>query len=403
MIRGRSVLFLAGLSMGVGLLGCGDGLPDSEMALRTDSAGIQIVESFAPVWGEQGARIDPELLLRIGREEEGPYQFGSLNWARFLRDGGIVVPAGQSREIRFFDASGRHLRSAGRRGEGPGEFEIVSRVFPFPGDSVVAFDWRLDRYTIVSVLDGGFRSFPDHVDGNFSLFGVMGDGRMFLYSPGGSFHPELDPGLQWVATDVVVVDPSDGSPEVIASLPGRQQLVEAGGETALIYPALYSLQVVAKDGFYWGTPDRYEIGFYDATGRLRRVLRRDVEPVPVTSEMVQEWIEAQLDWVERYQGEEALPRYRQMYEEAFIRESQPYFRQAFVDHDQRLWVMGNPPDGGGDRAPTWSIYSPDGHWLGDVEGPEGVDIVDCMGDRVLGIWRDDLEVPYLQVHRLIVG
>ena len=34
-------------------------------------------------------------------------------------------------------------------------------------------------------------------------FGAFGDGRLVLYNPGGGFRPDLEPGLQWVTTEVV--------------------------------------------------------------------------------------------------------------------------------------------------------------------------------------------------------
>jgi len=157
---------------------------------------------------------------------------------------------------------------------------------------------------------------------------------------------------------------------------------------------------VAEDGFYWATPDRYEIRFFDGEGVLRRILRRSVQPTPVEPSMIEEWIEANLENWRRYEGEDAIPRYRRGYEEAHYREYVPLFGTAFVDNDQKLWVSGPtwPSLQGPPRR--WSVFSPDGFWLGDLDAPEGVSIVDARGDLVLGIWRDELDVPYVQVHRL---
>jgi hypothetical protein len=40
-------------------------------------------------------------------------------------------------------------------------------------------------------------------------------------------------------------------------------------------------------------------------------------------------------------------------------------------------------------------------WLGDLEAPDKLRIVDSRGDIVLGIWRDDLDVQYVQLHLLV--
>jgi hypothetical protein len=51
-------------------------------------------------------------------------------------------------------------------------------------------------------------------------------------------------------------------------------------------------------------------------------------------------------------------------------------------------------------AGVWSLFSPEGVWLGDVEAPDGLDLLDSRDDLVLGVWRDALDVPYVQLHRL---
>jgi hypothetical protein len=72
------------------LSACAPDVAERDAHTVIDSAGIAIVESFAPQWGDS-ARIDPEPLVRIGREEAGPYQFAFISHARLLSDGTIAV------------------------------------------------------------------------------------------------------------------------------------------------------------------------------------------------------------------------------------------------------------------------------------------------------------------------
>ena len=134
---------------------------------------------------------------------------------------------------------------------------------------------------------------------------------------------------------------------------------------------------------------------------MRRILRRPVQPTPVEQSMVTEWIEATLDEVRRREGEQAVPRYRSRYEDALFGEHVPVFGIAFVDSERKLWVSG-PAWPSLDATPRhWSVFSREGYWLGDLEAPDGVRFVDSRGDLVLGLWHDDLDVPYVQVHRLV--
>lgn len=59
-------------------------------------------------------------------------------------DGNLVVADGRAGEVRVFDGRGRHLRTLGRKGEGPGEFQVLTGAWPVPGGGVVAVD-RVQR------------------------------------------------------------------------------------------------------------------------------------------------------------------------------------------------------------------------------------------------------------------
>jgi hypothetical protein len=165
-----------------------------------------------------------------------------------------------------------------------------------------------------------------------------------------------------------------------------------------------SIKAVAEDGFYWATSDRYEISFYDTEGKVRRILRRPVHPRAIDESMKVEYEAAILARVRRTEGEEAVPRYARNFADASYKETLPLFGSAFVDGDQRLWVSEWPfPTTSSSQPPPrrWSAFSPEGIWLGDLEAPDGLRILDSRGDIVLGIWRDDLDVQYIQLHHLI--
>src|SRR5690606_16795253 len=106
------------------LAACGAGeRAATDIAVR-DSAGIALGEDTAAVWPEGGGwHLSPEPLVEIGVLDGAPEdQLFRVVGARRLGDGRIVVANSGTHELRFYDAQGRHLRSVGREGEGPGEF-----------------------------------------------------------------------------------------------------------------------------------------------------------------------------------------------------------------------------------------------------------------------------------------
>jgi hypothetical protein len=344
-------------------------------------------------------------MLRIGAEGAGPHQFSFIGPALLLEGGRLAIVELAVNEVRLFDSTGSHLRTFGRRGRGPGEFGVISALHPKSRDSLSAYDQTEQRITVFSLENGELRTVSVEdlptVRGRFDAFGAYDDGRLVLYNPGSSFRPDLAPGMQWDTTPVVVLDAGDGSARTIARMPSREQLVLEGGDSKLRQPAHGSIHAVADNGFYWGTTDRYEIRFYDQQGGLKRIIRRPVEPRPVEPAMIKAWIDQSLETVRQREGEQAIPRYQELYQEMESAEYVPLFYSAFVDRDARLWVGSSNWPSGDPSSRHWSVFAENGTWLGDVQAPPQLRIVDSRGDVVLGIWQDDGEAPFVHTHRLL--
>lgn len=384
---------------------CGGGDRDAPSSTRVDSAGVTIVTSMRSAFGEREARIDSVPVLRIGAEAAGPYQFSFVSTALLLEGGAIAVVELSAMEIRLFDAAGQHVRSVGRSGRGPGEFQVITGLFRKSNDSLAAYDQAQRRVTILPLKSGELRTVRTEAvaegRGNFDAFGAFGNGRLVLYNPGSGFRPDLTPGLQWVESEIVALDPTDGSTRIVGRLPSRQQFILDGGDTKMLAPAHDAIRAAANNGFYWGTSDRYEIRFFDTEGTLRRILRRPVESRPVLPAMTEQWIAENLERVRQREGEAAVSRYQQLYDDASFADRLPLFQSAFVDGNERLWVGSSEWPEQQAASRVWSIFETNGAWLGDVAAPAQLRIVDSRDDLVLGIWQEDGEAPYVHVHRLL--
>lgn len=383
---------------------CGGSDGTAPASTTVDSAGIRIVTSGRSALGDDGLTIDTTPLLRIGAEEAGPYQFSFVMSGLLLDGGGIAVAELSANEVRLFDSSGHHVRTVGRSGRGPGEFQTITGLFRRSADSLAAFDQGQRRTTIFAIAGGVPRVVLSQVvprtRGHFDALGAFGDGRLALYNPGGGFRPDLAPGLQWDTTDVVILDPADGAGRTIARLPSRQQFVLPGGDTKVLTPAHTAIRAASADGFYWATSDRYEIRFVDTAGVIRRILRRPVEAHAVEPRMVETWIASNLDEVRRREGEDAIARYRLRYDGAAIGDRVPLFERAFVDDRGQLWVGSSEWPALDANPRRWSIFAANGSWLGDLMTPPQLRILDSRDGVVLGVWQEEGEAPRVQVHRL---
>jgi hypothetical protein len=101
-------------------------------------------------------RLAVSPLLEIGVVEgDNRYAFQDVTGVLPLSAGGVVVADGGAGELTRYAADGTFVHRWGGRGEGPGEFYLLSRVYPWAGDSIAALDQRIDRLSLFDA-DGAF-------------------------------------------------------------------------------------------------------------------------------------------------------------------------------------------------------------------------------------------------------
>lgn len=161
--------------------GCSGQATERPIAAVRDSAGIEIVENFgepSTVW----EIVHPhrvEIGVTVG---EAAYQLSGVRAGVRTSDGRIVIADAGSSEVRFFDSEGRFLNSAGKQGGGPGEFEALANIWRIERDSVLAFDSRSARITVLGpdgdyVRDVSLSSVPG-IGPRSTIVGVTRDGTL---------------------------------------------------------------------------------------------------------------------------------------------------------------------------------------------------------------------------------
>ena len=357
-----------------------------------DSAGIRIIENPRPPDGSRlDWRIGPEPTVSIGeREGEEPYVLYLARGATKLRDGRIVVANGGSGELRFFDALGNHLATRGGHGEGPGEFERLLTVKPWPGDSILAR--RAPRYGL-SVFD---------TDGNYGrTFTLADDGATpgFLWSPG---YPTRDGAIPVTASmesggigdvrvmDVMRVQIRDGEGEVLSSLGTYPVPDPSGTMLATIYGrrtvvALWGDLVIISANY------RYELKAFTRDGTLVRIVRRGHElRAPTEAEAL------------AYMEENSRPgtspeQIRERLRSAPLAEHFPAYGAVMSDGAGYLWVREYDFPFEERPAPLWTVFDPGGRLLGFLETPKDLRIFEIGEDYILGRNRDEFGVESVQV------
>lgn len=385
--------------------GCASDAPAARAVVR-DSAGVTIVEnewvdsSAAPWWA-----IEPAPAVDIGTvegsEEETLFQ---VRGAVRLSDGRIVIANGGTSEVRYYDSTGEHLRTSGRQGGGPGEFQLLSALVPLAGDSVLAVDFRGRRIHVIDPGGEFARDLPaGGPESSAQVIGRAPDGTWVANSnvfPGGV--DDLTNGLNRRETQYIRLA-ADGS--AVADTIGRfagsetfMQVEQSSGRIVSIsilnnLPFRKTTTVILHgDRLYVGTQDAPEIRVHGLDGGLKRIIRTGAPMPPVTPDLINRWVERRVAAAPPERSD-AL---RQSSLELPAGEIVPPYGTFLVDRTGRLWVQDYP-----DLAASapWTVYDVEGSRVGRIVLPPEFRPYDIGEDWILGRETDELEVEHVRLYR----
>lgn len=344
--------------------GC-DRQADAEFLVR-DSAGVSIAMSRSPAWGLEPAwRLTAPSVTIRGADGE-PLLLTRVTDAHRFPDGRILILDGGASELRFHDATGRHLRTVGGPGRGPGEYRSLDGVAVID-DSLWIYDQALGR---VSVLD------PDGRYVRSLRLEPTGDpGRpLRRYRLAGS----VDGGLVLMSRALPESGPPSVRPAVENLLYSRRGLLVdsialaangMGGEgnhptlPTEPGPARPSAGTLANGLLYHSDPGTLQVAVYDHHSGLRRIIRAETTSLP-----------------------ELKP---------------AYSHRVVVSERGRVWIQ-KYIRGRNTGAADWLVFDADGRWLGVVESPRHEDFTSFEIHQVgpwgaLAVWRDRNDVEHAGV------
>lgn len=363
--------------------------------LIADSAGVRSVNDTAPAWGsEQRWTVASEPTLDLG-EPEQPF-VGVAPVVR-LSDGRIAVADGSRQTIRYFDATGKLLLSVGGRGGEEGQFHALGWIGRGAADTLVAYDFIARRFTLFDARGRFVRSAPLVPADPQALadpVATFQDGSVLvqLARPMNPFPGKVGQVVRDSATYMRFA--LDGTPTAsFGTFPhgeffGVQVRAKSPPSPFPVPFGLLTVTALRGDTVLIGTGTSFEVASFgpDGTpvGRLRAAIPRE----EVTREDAKEFTAAAIT---RLKGgaktfntplDSSLIR---ALEKAPFPAQKPAFGRMLVDATGALWLSAplNPPA----SASTWTVFAPDGTWLGTVTTPEGLRVDEIGVDYVLGMYR----------------
>lgn len=388
---------------------CGDA-GARQTAVVTDSAGVAIVESREGAWDEGDAwRLDTVPSVRIGGEEQGDAAYDLLQVGDAIRlsDGSIALINNGTSDIRIYDAAGRHRRTVGRAGDGPGEFRAMESLDRSAGDTIHTYDYLLRRLTTITPDGGliGSRGLRAALEGAFLQPLVrLADGRWASIAQ--VFSAEGESGVRRDSLTVLLISAGfDSIADTIGRFPATEMYISRGGEgpdrfvTFSLVPFGLSTRVTAAGRrIYVGNPERYLIQVFRPDGTLERSIRRPIEREPVAEREVARLREHELA--------EADPRFKAQVESKWanapVAELKPAFARMTADSEGALWVEA-PRVLESDPGQA-DVFDGEGRLLGRVPLPGSFRITEIGTDYVLGVARDeDTGLEQVRLYRLDRG
>jgi hypothetical protein len=323
---------------------------------------------------------------------EGPASFGAISAVIADDDGSIYVADSKSAEIRVFDTRGQWVRTIGRRGGGPSEFDLLYSI-AWVGDTLAVLDPGNGRVGLMSRTGEWLGQL---------LHERMTGSRLHLYEVGGA--------LYWVTVargtgpvQSMFARYAGGTPDTIASpvLPavtGSSILCRhptGGGITVFSNPfSIRPRPVPAPGRRVAAVPSGdYRIALITSSGDTARIIEKTHEPVPITDAEWDEATKGYRDWTARAAGAKCNP-------VEFTRPSaKAAVRDIFHDDRDRMWVESTTRDGF-----AFDVFDTEGRLVGTVAAPSRfrsvppyvrdnrlyivvADSLDVQSVRVLGISR----------------
>jgi hypothetical protein len=308
----------------------------------------------------------------------GAAEFSTIADVAVTTNGVVFVADRQAPFIRVFTPDGRHLRSFGRSGGGPGEYMSIGMLLPDPGGALSIVDFRSYRVTRV---DSAGTYISGVQLGAFPFDATMRGGDVFVLA--GRFTPGSHYVIAARDTTRVAFGPFVDFPTREAPREVRSMAMAPDGALA-----------IADGG------DEYRIRVY-LPDRTYRDVTRDVarkERTPAEIAEIEQRVRSQMGRVlaeARGAGASATPR------PAPVSNLKPHMGPMALRYDGlgRLWVSTMR---GTDTTTVFDVFNADRSFAGEVVVPAAVTSFRLGGEYLVTAGNDADGIPRVMLWRVEV-
>jgi hypothetical protein len=342
-----------------------------DVKIKTEN-GIQVV--YNPKNPAPPPGTPKKILLRedlcIG-DEEGveDFMFSQIRSVQVDEEENIYVLDSKEVCVKVFDKNGRHIRTFGKKGQGPGELQSPTRMYLTAEKEILIYDpmnrrlsyFSLDGKCLREISTGKYnfsRAIPDSKGNIISQLLVFGDNYVNEIK---KFDSNLNPIFTIEAIE------EELTPYVLN----------------MVSPTL-NVRVMKNDNIAWGYSSKYEIFIVSPEGKTTRKIVKDYDPVKITEEEKEELIK------ERFGDQGAPPEYKLR----FPKNHYPYY--FFICADEgRIYVRTYKKDKEGNFS--YDVFDPEGRYIAKFSLP-GIDFLYVIKKNKMYsmVWEDEKGIPVVK-------
>ena len=197
------------------------------------------------------------------------YMFSQIGGVMVDVDEDIIVIDEKEVVIKVYDKNGKHLRTFGKRGGGPGEFNTARRIVLKGGKDIVVFDRGNNRLSYYSKEGQCLKEIS--LGKYSSVSRAKPDSRGFIYAD--TLAVDEDTGIY----EIVKFDPEFNPIETLAKAEQVRKYPEVNP-----IPVWFMYMVLEDDRFIWGWNAKYELTIHNPDGRPVKKIIKDYDPVKIT-------------------------------------------------------------------------------------------------------------------------
>ena len=319
--------------------------------------GVKVIKNPGePLYGE--IKLELEEDLSIGNEEDKNYLFYRLRDIQVDTDGNIYVLDSGNRRLQVFDKNGKYLRTIGKRGQGPGEFNAPT-CFQLDDETENIFVTDNTRRKIII-----FEKEGKYIDKDIHLVEILSDfcldsDRCIL----GKFKlPGIDSRFIKKVTLAGKVE------KTFTEIPYHMQRIVTSltreGNTGYIGAYLIThgyeydvfLSKVDNHTFVYGHSKKYELVAVDKSGKTLFIIRKDESPIKITK-TERDRIKDRIKWDIRKDGR-LVPEISLKFPDY-----KPYFYSIITDDISRIYVRKNPVSRESNTNHEFDVFNKEGMYL----------------------------------------